>query len=72
MPKDVILARNTNRGRNTFLERRLDELDFLYENFYAFIDAIQNQVKVEVVKPQRLEDRVTFILENCEALAEKA
>lgn len=70
VPKDVILARNTNRGRNTFLEQRLDELDFLYENYYAFIDAIRDQVKVRAVKPQKLEDRVWFLLENCEALAE--
>ena len=66
--KEVILKRNTNRGRNTFLERRLNELDFLYENFYSFIEVVDNHVKISAVQEKSLKGRVKFLLDNCQEL----
>jgi thymidylate kinase len=68
VPKEVVLERNTNRGRNTFLERRLGELDFLYENFYAFVEIVEKSVEICAVREKSLQGRVKFLLDDCEGL----
>lgn len=70
VPKEVVLKRNTNRGHNTFLERKLDQLDFVYENFYYFVEALEEEVKLCAVKAQGTEERVEFLLSDCEMLME--
>lgn len=71
VPKDVVLRRNTGRGRNTFLERKLDELDFIYENFYRFVEAVEGEVEVKAVKAQGVDERVQYLLSNCPALLDE-
>ena len=68
VPKEVVLERNTNRGRNTFLERMLNELDFLYEIIYSFVETVENYVEIRVVQEKSLQGRVEFLLDDCEGI----
>ena len=67
-PIDVIRERNINRGKNTLLERRIDELEFFYENFYEFVKVLEDVIEIRVVQGKTVEERVDFLRSNCEKL----
>lgn len=64
--KQIVKERNTNRGKNTRLENRLNELDTLYEFFQRFIECIQNDIEICFIESEELSERVSFLLEECD------
>ncbi len=67
-PIEVIRERNFNRGENTVLERRFDELEFFYENFYEFVKVLEGAMEIRVVQGKTVEERAAFLRANCERL----
>lgn len=67
-PIEVIRERNFNRGKNTLLERRIEELEFFYNNFYQFVKVLEDVIEIRSVQGKTVEERVAFLRSNCEKL----
>lgn len=62
--KKVIRKRNINRGTNCLIEKRMDELDFIYDNFLKYVEVVENICVIQFVPGTKLEERVEFIMKN--------
>lgn len=69
--KETVLQRNKGRGKNTFLERRLEELDFLYSNYHIFVEIVNKMIPLKAIDVQELESRVRFLITDCKVLEER-
>jgi len=64
--KEVIKERNTNRGTNCMIEQKITELDYIYKNFYRYVEVIESICDIQFVPGRGLEERVKFIISNTE------